>query len=213
MSKSKPKICIIDYGMGNLRSVVNALEYTSQCEVIISSEKEDLKSSDILVLPGVGSFKDAMGNLQKLDIIEQLNYQVISNKKPLMAICLGIQLLMESSEEGGYSEGLGLVPGNVKSFKVPNELIVPHMGWNNINVKNHHYLFKGIEQDPNFYFVHSYHVKCEQNYVIASCNYGYEFTAAIQKDNIVAFQFHPEKSHKNGLLLLKNYINNIKGQL
>tara|TARA_B100000767_G_C19564397_1_gene450474 strand:- start:131 stop:772 length:642 start_codon:yes stop_codon:yes gene_type:complete len=213
MSKAIPKICIIDYGMGNLRSVINALEYTVKCDVVISSEKKELDSADILILPGVGSFKDAIENLRERDIVEKLNYEVLIQKKPLMAICLGIQLVMESSEEGGYSEGLSLIPGIVTRLKVPNEFRLPHMGWNNIKVKNQNDLFEGIEQDSNFYFVHSYHVNCDQSYVIATCNYGYEFTAAIQKDNIVAFQFHPEKSHKNGLLLLTNYINKIKGQL
>jgi len=130
-----------------------------------------------------------------------------------MAICLGMQLVMDSSEEGGLSQGFGWIPGSVTRFQAPNEYRVPHMGWDNIKVKNRNDLFEGIEQDPDFYFVHSYHVNCDKQYVIASCDYGYEFTAAIQKDNIVAFQFHPEKSHKNGLLLLTNYINSIKGQL
>jgi len=213
MSKAIPKICIIDYGMGNLRSVINALEYTVKCDVCISNEKRDLDSSDILILPGVGSFNDAIGNLRERDLFDKLDDEVINRKKPLMAICLGMQIVMESSEEGGLSQGFGWIPGSVTRFQAPNEYRVPHMGWDNIKVKNRNDLFEGIEQDPDFYFVHSYHVNCDKQYVIASCDYGYEFTAAIQKDNIVAFQFHPEKSHKNGLLLLTNYINSIKGQL
>ena len=212
MSKSVPKICIIDYGMGNLRSVVNALEYSIKCDVSISSDKNEFDKSDILILPGVGSFDDAIGNLHERNIVEKLYEEVVVRKKPLMAICLGIQLVMESSEEGA-AQGLGWIPGNVTRLKALKRYRVPHMGWNNIKVKKREDLFKGIEQDPNFYFVHSYHVNCDENYVIASCDYGYEFPAAIQKDNIVAFQFHPEKSHKNGLLLLTNYINNIKDQL
>ena len=212
MSKSVPKICIIDYGMGNLRSVVNALEYSIKCDVSISSDKNEFDKSDILILPGVGSFDDAIGNLHERNIVEKLYEEVVVRKKPLMAICLGIQLVMESSEEGA-AQGLGWIPGNVTRIKALKRYRVPHMGWNNIKVKKREDLFKGIEQDPNFYFVHSYHVNCDENYVIASCDYGYEFPAAIQKDNIVAFQFHPEKSHKNGLLLLTNYINNIKDQL
>ena len=213
MSKAVPKICIIDYGMGNLRSVINALEHTVKCSVCVSDNKKELDSSDILILPGVGSFNVAMKNLRERDLFNNLNDEVANRKKPLMAICLGMQLVMESSGEGGRSQGFGWIPGSVSRFQVSNKFHVPHMGWNNIKVKNRNDLFEGIEQDPDFYFVHSYHVNCDEEYVIASCDYGYEFTAALQKDNIVAFQFHPERSHKNGLRLLTNYINSIKGQL
>ena len=213
MSKLTPKICIVDYGMGNLRSVINALEYTVKCNIHVSNKKKDLDSSDILILPGVGSFNDAMNNLRERDLFDNLNNEVLIRKKPLMAICLGMQIIMESSEEGGLSQGFGWIPGNVTRFQVSNEYRVPHMGWNNIKIKKQSDLFKGIENDSDFYFVHSYHVNCDEQYVIASCDYGYEFAAVIKKDNIVAFQFHPERSHNNGLLLLTNYINSIKGQL
>ena len=213
MSKAVPKICIIDYGVGNLRSVINALEHTVKCSVCVSDNKKELDSSDILILPGVGSFNEAMKNLRERDLFNNLNDEVTNRKKPLMAICLGMQLVMESSEEGGRSQGFGWIPGSVSRFQVSNKYHVPHMGWDNIKVKNRNDLFEGIEQDPDFYFVHSFHVNCDEEYVIASCDYGYEFTAALQKDNIVAFQFHPERSHKNGLRLLTNYINSIKRQL
>ena len=213
MSKAVPKICIIDYGVGNLRSVINALEHTVKCSVCVSDNKKELDSSDILILPGVGSFNEAMKNLHERDLFNNLNDEVTNRKKPLMAICLGMQLVMESSEEGGRSQGFGWIPGSVSRFQVSNKYHVPHMGWDNIKVKNRNDLFEGIEQDPDFYFVHSFHVNCDEEYVIASCDYGYEFTAALQKDNIVAFQFHPERSHKNGLRLLTNYINSIKRQL
>ena len=213
MSKVVPKICIVDYGMGNLGSVTNALEHAVECNVRISNEKKELDSSDILILPGVGSFNDAVENLRKRGLFDKLNDEVIYQKKPLMAICLGMQVVMGSSEEGGLSQGFGWIPGNVTRFQAPDGFRVPHMGWDNIKVKKRDDLFEGIEQSPDFYFVHSYHVNCDEQYVIASCDYGYEFTAAIEKDNIVAFQFHPEKSHKNGLRLLSTYINSIKVQL
>jgi len=213
MSKKTPKICVVDYGMGNLRSVVSSLKHSTNCDICVSGESKELDSSDILILPGVGSFSNAIKNLKRNGLFDKLNNEVAHYKKPTMAICLGMQLVMDSSEEGGLSQGFGWIPGSVTRFQVPNEYRVPHMGWDNIKVKNQHDLFEGIEQDPDFYFVHSYHVNCDKQYEIASCDYGYEFTAAIQKDNIVAFQFHPEKSHKNGLRLLTNYINSIKGQL
>ena len=213
MPKVVPKICIVDYDLGNLRSVINSLEYATDCNVCVSNKKKELDSSDILILPGVGSFSDAIGNLHERDLFDKLNDEVINRKKPLMAICLGMQLVMDSSEEGGLSQGFGWIPGKVARFKVSNEYRVPHMGWDNIQIKKRSDLFKGIEQNPDFYFVHSYHVDCDEEYVVASCNYGYEFTAAIQKDNVVAFQFHPEKSHKNGLRLLTNYVDSIKDQL
>lgn len=213
MSKNTPKICIVDYGMGNLKSVINALNHTTVCNVCVSNEKRDLDSSDIIILPGVGSFNDAVNNLRERDLFDKLDNEIINRKKPLMAICLGMQIVMDSSEEGGLSEGLGWIPGDVTRFQVPDKFRVPHMGWDNVKIKSHHDLFKGIEENPDFYFVHSYHVNCDEKYVVASCDYGYEFTAAIQKDNIVAFQFHPEKSHRNGLSLLSNYIDSVREQL
>ena len=208
-----PKICIIDYGMGNLRSVVNALEFSLDCNVSISNQNKDIESSDILILPGVGSFNDAMTNLEDRNLCEKLNNEIIIRKKPLIAICLGMHLIMDSSEEGDFKKGFGWVSGSVKKFKLPNTYRVPHMGWDNIMIKKRSDLFKGIEANPDYYFVHSYHLDCDDSYVVASCDYGYEFPAVIQKENILAFQFHPEKSHKNGLRLLSNSINCIKSQL
>jgi imidazole glycerol-phosphate synthase subunit HisH len=213
MPKKVPKICIVDYGRGNIRSVINSLEFSTDCNVCVSDNKKELDSADILILPGVGSFSDAIGNLHELDLFDKLNEEVINRKKPLMAICLGMQLVMDSSEEGGLSQGFGWIPGDVTRINTSNEYRLPHMGWDNIQIKKRSDLFKGIEQNPDFYFVHSYHVDCEEEYVVASCNYGYEFPVAIQKDNVVAFQFHPEKSHKNGLRLLTNYVDGIKEKL
>jgi imidazole glycerol-phosphate synthase subunit HisH len=211
--KNTPTICIIDYGMGNLHSIVNALHKAEECNVIISNEKKDLDTADILLLPGVGAFKDAMINIRTLGLIEKLNDQVLKKNKHLIAICLGMQLIMETSEEGGLTSGLGWIPGNVTRLVVSQGYRVPHMGWNNIQIKKRDYLFECIEERPDFYFVHSYHVNCDEEYVIASCCYNHDFVAAIGEGNITAFQFHPEKSHKNGLRLLSNYINSIRGQL
>jgi len=208
-----PRICVVDYGMGNVLSVVNALKKAAECTVVVSDKKEDFENADILLLPGVGAFKDAMRNLHEGGFVNELNQQVLKNKKPVIAICLGMQLLMETSEEGGSIQGLGWIPGNVTRFQMGKSLRIPHMGWNNLNVKKSNDLFNGVEENPDFYFVHSYHINCDEQYVIASCDYGFDFIAAIKKDNIVAFQFHPEKSHKNGLRLLSNYLNSIKEQL
>lgn len=208
-----PEICIIDYGMGNLRSVINALEYSVKCKVSVSRKSNDFEKADILVLPGVGAFSDAMKSIHDKNLFDELNKQVLHNKKPLLAICLGMQLVMNSSEEGGKTNGFGWIPGEVNRFSISSDFRVPHMGWDNVEIKSKNNLFLGIEDNPDFYFVHSYHVDCDRDYVVATCDYGGEFVAAIAKDNIIAFQFHPEKSHKNGLLLLSNYVNDIKTKL
>ena len=209
LPKKIPKICIVDYGMGNLKSVVNALNFSLDCNVLVSDRTKDLEEAEILILPGVGSFYDAMTNIVERGLFEALNRQVIDLKKPLVAICLGMHLIMDSSEEGEFKRGFGWIPGSVKKFKLKREFQVPHMGWNNIIIKKNLGLFKGIESNPDYYFVHSYHLECDESFVVASCNYGYEFPAVIEKDNILAFQFHPEKSHRNGLSLLRNSIHRI----
>lgn len=213
MSRVVPKICIVDYGMGNIKSVINALEYTTQCKICVGNEKQALDSADILLLPGVGAFKDAVANLRERDLFDNLDRAVTIHKKSLLAICLGMQLVMDCSEEGGHNNGFGWIPGKVTRFKLPDGYRVPHMGWDDVCVKGRKELFAGIETKPDFYFVHSYHVNCDEQYVIATCDYGYEFAAAIEKDNIMAFQFHPEKSHKNGLRLISNYIRSIEEKL
>ncbi len=213
LTKSVPKACIVDYGMGNLKSVANAIKHVGGCDVVIGAKKEDLRQADFLILPGVGAYSDAVEHLHSRDLFDELNELVLEEKKNLLAICLGMQLIVDRSEEGGGAQGFGWIPGDVTKFTCSEKYRIPHMGWDNISVKGRQELFHGVDPDPDFYFVHSYHVNCANEYVIATCDYGYEFNAAIAKDNIIGFQFHPERSHKNGLRLLSNYIDDIKGKV
>ncbi len=200
-------IAIVDYNMGNLASVQNAFAKLGQ-ETVVESDPEKFKNYDKLVLPGVGAFADAMEHLQERKMIESLREYALSGKY-MFGICLGMQLLFESSEEFGFHEGLGIIKGTVTKFdatKFSEPLKIPHMGWNKMFIKNHP-LFNGITQEPYLYFVHTYHVNCtNQENSIATTNYGYQFTSAIAHDNILGIQPHPEKSHNNGLKILENFI-------
>ena len=208
------KICIVDYGMSNLKSVENAIEKSSNFKAYIGNTPKDIEKSDIIILPGVGAFDDAMANIKEKDLFHCLNHEVLRNKKPVLAICLGMQIIMESSEESVDNiKGFGWIPGKVLKLSGSEGYRVPHLGWDNISIKREHEIFSDIGDNPDFYFLHSYHVDCDQRYVVATCNYGYEFPVAITKDNISAFQFHPEKSHSNGLHLLSNYLKNTKKKL
>lgn len=198
------KIAIVDYGMGNLASVENAFNYIGINAIESTSDISIIQNSDCIILPGVGAFKDAMKNLRDLNLIETLNEEILHKKKPLLAICLGMQLLLDYSEEGGYCEGLKWIPGRVVKLDVG--LPVPHMGWNEIEFKHDSPLFNGIEADKNFYFVHSYHAICDSKNVIATTQYGVKINVGLKKENIIGFQFHPEKSQHNGLKLLSNFI-------
>jgi imidazole glycerol-phosphate synthase subunit HisH len=198
-------VVIIDYGMGNLFSVKNALDAIG-AESIISDNPEDLEKADKIILPGVGAFPDGMKNLKKRGFIEVLKKEVLNNKKPFLGICLGMQLLATDSEEHKLTKGLGWINGHVKKFNVDNNFRIPHMGWNDVFVKKENPLF-GANKTPVFYFVHSYHiVPNDLSVILATCNYGEEFVAAIQKDNVFGVQFHPEKSQKCGLEFLKNFL-------
>jgi glutamine amidotransferase len=201
----KPKAIVIDYGMGNLRSVAKALE-TVGFEVLITNDYKKLEEGDAIILPGVGAFGDAIKNLQNLNIIETLKEALEIRKKPFLGICLGLQLLFEKSYEFGIHKGLGILKGEVKFFgnRVKK---VPHMGWNEIHPQKKHKILEGLKDGDFFYFVHSYYVEPEDKEVIlTTTDYdGFYFTSAIAKENIIAVQFHPEKSQKKGLLLLKNF--------
>ena len=200
-------VIIIDYGMGNVGSVKNALEFLGE-KALISSNPGDLEKASHIILPGVGSFGDGINNLKRSGLVEVLEKEVLKNKKPFLGICLGMQLLAEEGEEGGLHRGLGWIAGKVRHFKVDSkDFRIPHVGWNDIFPKENQELFKGISSQI-FYFVHSYFLEPKDKSVVAAvCRYGEEFTAAIQKDNIFGTQFHPEKSQKSGLMLLKNFIN------
>ncbi|MCT7505214.1 imidazole glycerol phosphate synthase subunit HisH [Aliarcobacter cryaerophilus] len=197
---------IIDYNMGNLASVYNACsKFTKDLKIVKNAD--DLKNLDKIILPGVGAYKDAMQHLEDSGLKDAI-LDFANSKKPLLGICLGMQLLFESSEEFGYTKGLGLIEGKVVKFdksKMSSDLKIPHMGWNKI-VNKDNPLFKNL-QNPYLYFVHSYHVVTDDKYTIATTNYGYDFVSAVNKDNIFGFQPHPEKSHNNGLKILENFIN------
>jgi len=200
-------IAIVDYNMGNLASVYNACKLLDIKAVIVSNPEELIKY-DRVILPGVGAFADAMDSLKKTGMHDAVkNYA--NSGKPILGICLGMQLLFESSEEFGSTKGLGLVPGKVVAFDKSkmnmDEHKVPHVGWNKIFNKNSS-LFDGLE-NPYLYFVHSFHAITDDKYIIGTTHYGYDFVSAVQKDNVYGFQPHPEKSHDNGIQILKNFIN------
>ncbi|MDA0902460.1 MAG: imidazole glycerol phosphate synthase subunit HisH [Proteobacteria bacterium] len=207
------KIVIIDYGSGNLKSVLNACQLIKgpDQEVIISSDAKDLKSATHIILPGVGAFGDCMNGLKAIpSMIDELKQQVLVNKKPFLGICVGMQLLATTGYENGETEGLNFISGKVtKIDNHHNILKIPHMGWNDLALsQQQHPLLKNIKNGDHAYFVHSYHFICnDKNTVLATVDYGSHITAIIAKDNIIATQFHPEKSSDTGLTLLKNFIN------
>ena len=197
------KIVIINYGMGNLRSVQKAFEKIG-FDAVISNEHDTIKNADKIVLPGVGAFADAMKNLNDLGLVELLNEEILTKKKPFLGICLGMQLIAKESEEFGETKGLGWLDAKIVKF-VQSDLKIPHVGWNEINLEKKSLLFKNIPDKKDFYFVHSYYFKADKKYCIASCDYGINFICAVQKENIFATQFHPEKSQTYGLEILKNF--------
>ena len=195
-------IGIVDYGMGNLRSVSKAFEYLGYKTKIIQS-KDEIKSITHLVLPGVGAFKDAIANLEKIKLKEEI-IKFIESKKPFLGICLGYQILFSISEEFGLHKGFDILKGRVKKF--PNLIKIPHMGWNKIYIISNSPIFKEIPDESYFYFNHSFYVDVEDKNIISSLtDYGVKFASSISYENIFAVQFHPEKSQKLGLKLLNNF--------
>ncbi|ENI1311746.1 imidazole glycerol phosphate synthase subunit HisH [Campylobacter jejuni] len=197
-------IALIDYKAGNLKSVAKAFEKIGATNFIAKNPK-DLQKADKLLLPGVGSFKEAMKNLKELGFIEALKEQVLVQKKPILGICLGMQLFLERGYEGGVCEGLGFIEGEVVKFEEDLNLKIPHMGWNELEILKQVPLYQGIDNKSDFYFVHSFYVKCKDEFVSAKAQYGHKFVASLQKDHIFATQFHPEKSQNLGLKLLENF--------
>lgn len=200
-------IGVVDYGMGNLLSVYNVFDYLGE-DVKICSEPEDLKSVDRIVVPGVGAFNDCMNLLKEKDFISALNEEVIQKAKPTLGICLGMQIMANSSEEGSECKGLSWFDAEVVKINSQNgRYRVPNIGWNELTYKNPLPLFKKIPQNSDFYLVHSYFMKCKnEEDVLATYDYGEKITAAIVKDNICATQFHPEKSQDLGIDLLINFL-------
>lgn len=200
------KILIIDYKVGNHQSVANAINRMGY-DFTISGEIDDILKADAYILPGVGSFAEAMNNLNSLDIIAPLKEQVFSWKKPILGICLGMQILADHSEENGFHKGLGWISGKVVKLRHKKDFRVPHIGWNNLTVIKKDPLFTKTENDYNFYFDHSYHFKCDDEFVTARCYHGEDFVAAVQKGHVFGVQFHPEKSQNNGLKLFRCFLN------
>jgi glutamine amidotransferase len=198
-------IAILDYDAGNIKSVEKALTYLGQTAQI-TRDREEILASDRVILPGVGSFGDAMAKLKSYGL-DKVIYDVVDRGTPFLGICLGLQLLYESSEESPGVAGLGLLKGNI--YRIPDceGLKIPHMGWNSLEVKPGATLFQGVEDNPYVYFVHSYYLKADrEEEVAATTNYSTLIHASVEKDNIFACQFHPEKSSSVGLQILKNFI-------
>jgi len=199
-------IAIIDYGVGNLQSVMNAFEKVG-AKAVLEIDPDKLKDYKKAILPGVGAFGDAMEHLHAKGMDEAI-ISFASSGKPLMGICLGMQLLFEKSQEFGESKGLGLIQGEVVPFdtsRFTEPLKVPHMGWNTLNIKKQNALVKDLPEAVYLYFVHSFHAVAKPEFIIGTTHYGYEFTSAVQKENIYGFQPHPEKSHEHGLRIYKNF--------
>jgi imidazole glycerol-phosphate synthase subunit HisH len=197
-------LAIIDYEMGNLRSVQKAFERVGH-EATITSDPAVLADARQIVLPGVGAFRDAIGALRARGLVDPIRSAIRANK-PFLGICLGLQLLFDVSYEDGEYEGLGILPGKVVRFDLPHEFKVPHMGWNQVALRRRPPIFSGIENGAHFYFVHSYYVVPRDESVVAvETNYSQPFCAGIWRDNLFAVQFHPEKSQSAGLAVLKNF--------
>ncbi len=204
------KTVIIDYGSGNIESVFNALSSVKSAnqQVIISNNPSDLKSATSLILPGVGAFADCIAGLKAVTgLSEELRKQVIIEKKPFLGICVGMQVLASVGYENGEHQGLSFINGKVEQIPA-NGVKIPHMGWNEVIVKNNHAVFDGIKTGDHFYFANSYHFRCQNEHnELAHVEYGTKICAAIAKDNIFGAQFHPEKSGETGLRMLKNFLN------
>lgn len=198
-------IAIVDYGLGNLGSISNMLKAIGE-KSLITHEQDKIEAADKIILPGVGAFDIGMRNLEERNLIDFLRDQA-KRGKPILGICLGMQLLGRKSEEGS-SSGLGLIPFESIRFRIPEgiHLKVPHMGWDIVTFKQRNPLLEGIEGRQRYYFAHSYHAKCDsEDNILMACDYGYEFSAAVVKGSIYGVQFHPEKSHDFGMRLLENF--------
>ena len=198
-------IAIIDYDAGNIKSVEKALLSMGETPVL-TRDPEVILQSDHIILPGVGSFGDAMENLNKFGLIDVI-HEAINRKIPFLGICLGLQLLFESSEETPGVAGLGILKGKIVRIPEGPGLKIPHMGWNSLNVREGASLFKGLEKEPYVYFVHSYYLQAKDPKIVAAtAEYGVIIHASVEKENVFACQFHPEKSSKTGLAILKNFL-------
>ncbi len=197
-------IAIIDYDAGNIRSVEKAFAHLGE-QTVVSRDPKVLMDADKVVLPGVGSFGDAMGNLHKYGLVPVI-HDMVNSGKPFLGICLGLQLLFESSEETPGVEGLGILKGRILRIPPAPSLKIPHMGWNSLHLQNNGRLFRDIPEDTYVYFVHSYYLHAEEPEIVkAVTDYSTEIHASVEKDNVFACQFHPEKSSRYGLKILENF--------
>ena len=204
-NEDETMIAILDYDAGNIKSVEKALHYLGE-ETTVTRDPQTLLNADKVILPGVGSFGQAMENLHTYGLVPVI-HEIVEKKTPFLGICLGLQLLFESSEETPGVEGLGILKGKIVKIPPAPGLKIPHMGWNNIKVKEDSRLFKGLPENPYVYFVHSYYLQADdEDIVAATTEYGVKIHAAVEKDNIFACQFHPEKSSTVGLQILKNFV-------
>jgi glutamine amidotransferase len=201
-------IVVVDYGMGNLGTVATKIK-KMDTSVVITSNPEEISQADKIILPGVGSFKAGMENLKNRNLIPILDKKVVREKTPILGICLGMQLFTKKSEEG-FVDGLGWIDAETIRFRfhdTQNGLKIPHMGWNTITIKNHHMVLGNLGDHSRFYFVHSYHAQCKNpENIVAQTEYGYSFPSVITQENIIGVQFHPERSHKFGMKILKNFV-------
>ncbi|MCX8182651.1 MAG: imidazole glycerol phosphate synthase subunit HisH [Candidatus Methanomethyliaceae archaeon] len=194
------KVAVLDLGLGNLLSIQRGLERVGG-EVVVASNDAEASDAGVIVIPGVGAFRDGIRALKRFGMVIE---EIKSGKKPMLGVCLGMQILFDRSYEGGDYEGLGLIRGEV--VRLPNSVKVPHMGWNEITVVKSSPLLKNLNSKEHFYFVHSYYCRTDEDVILATTDYGVKIPAIVEKKNLVGTQFHPEKSGKMGLLFLKNFL-------
>ncbi|MFW9777492.1 MAG: imidazole glycerol phosphate synthase subunit HisH [Candidatus Heimdallarchaeota archaeon] len=203
--KVERTLVVIDYGMGNLGSIMNMLKRIG-ANAVLTSDIAVVEGAEKIILPGVGAFAKAMDNLSELDLLPILNTKVIKEKVPFLGICLGMQLLSKTSEEG-TSPGLGWIDAETKRFPVLNGFKIPHMGWNTVDIQRESKLFSNMYENPRFYFVHSYYVNCNRKeQELTTTQYAITFCSSLEEANIYGVQYHPEKSHKYGMKLLENFV-------
>jgi len=206
------KVVIVDYGSGNLHSAKKAFvkalnEISAIGSVLVTNNYKELQTATHIVVPGVGAFADCVAGIRNINqMVAELEQQVLKNKKPFLGICVGMQMLAEKGFENGEHEGLGFIAGDVVKIPSKASLRIPHMGWNNLKIKNNSKLLKGFDENSDVYFVHSYYFKTADANIIATTEYGGEVTAIVEKENIMGVQFHPEKSQQNGIKILSNFL-------
>lgn len=203
----QPSIVMIDYGVGNTYSIANAIEALGYRKLRISAAHSDIRGADALILPGVGAFAACAANLRERNLEDSLNEEVLEKKKPILGICVGMQLMASLSEENGVHAGLDWISGRVVKLDPAAGLPVPHVGWSNLAATDSCDLFANMPAAPSFYFDHSYHLVCDDSVVTAFCDYGARIVSVVNRGNIFGVQFHPEKSQNNGLRLFRNFFN------